>query len=192
MDKLRDARLCPHCSKLCCFPCIRRWLVEQRSQCPHCRLPLRPHELVNCRWVGDITQQLESLQLQASPSGQATGHTCSDLYVRQSVALSGAHIVEVGLVSSNRCELHREKLSVFCSTCKSSICHKCALWEGTHAGHVFQPLDKMYETHAAKIRDGTAQLRRRLLEITNLIQDVVSSLKSWIEEIFFLYWTRRK
>ena len=30
MDKLRDARLCPHCSKLCCFACIRRWLVEQR------------------------------------------------------------------------------------------------------------------------------------------------------------------
>ena len=47
MDKLRDARLCPHCSKLCCFACIRRWLVEQRSQCPHCRLPLRPHELVS-------------------------------------------------------------------------------------------------------------------------------------------------
>ena len=68
MDKLRDARLCPHCSKLCCFACIHRWLVEQRSQCPHCRLPLRPHELVNCRWVGDVTQQLESLQLQTNPS----------------------------------------------------------------------------------------------------------------------------
>lgn len=23
MEKLRDARLCPHCSKLCCFACIR-------------------------------------------------------------------------------------------------------------------------------------------------------------------------
>ena len=23
MEKLRDARLCPHCSKLCCFMCIR-------------------------------------------------------------------------------------------------------------------------------------------------------------------------
>lgn len=65
MEKLRDARLCPHCSKLCCFSCIRvslrhkkmraitvlilcilngvclclwqRWLTEQRAQCPHCR-----------------------------------------------------------------------------------------------------------------------------------------------------------
>jgi hypothetical protein len=23
MEKLKDARLCPHCSKLCCFGCIR-------------------------------------------------------------------------------------------------------------------------------------------------------------------------
>ena len=30
----------------------------------------------------------------------------------------------------------------------------------------------MYENHAVKIREGTSQLRRRLLEITNLIQDV--------------------
>ena len=86
MDKLRDARLCPHCSKLCCFACIHRWLVEQRSHCPHCRLPLRPHELVNCRWVGDVTQQLESLQLQIAPTVPTTsinissGATAADLY----------------------------------------------------------------------------------------------------------------
>jgi hypothetical protein len=31
----------------------------------------------------------------------------------------------------------------------------------------------MYETHATKIRDGIAQLRRRLLEISMIVQDVV-------------------
>ena len=74
----------------------------------------------------------------------------------------------------DRCELHSEKLSVFCGTCKKCICHKCALWEGTHLGHTFHPLDKMYENHATKIRESISHLRRRLLEITNLIQDVVS------------------
>ncbi|KAI0210216.1 hypothetical protein LSAT2_005054 [Lamellibrachia satsuma] len=45
MEKLKDARLCPHCSKLCCFMCIRRWLTEQRSQCPHCRWTTTPRTL---------------------------------------------------------------------------------------------------------------------------------------------------
>ncbi|CAB0041590.1 unnamed protein product [Trichogramma brassicae] len=62
MEKLRDAHLCPHCSKLCCYVCIRRWITEQRSQCPHCRAPLHLNDLVNCRWVEEVTQQLDTLQ----------------------------------------------------------------------------------------------------------------------------------
>ncbi|XP_047491009.1 E3 ubiquitin-protein ligase TRIM37-like [Penaeus chinensis] len=62
MEKLQDAHLCPHCSKLCCYLCIRRWLTEQRPQCPHCRANLHLHELVNCRWVEEVTQQLDTLQ----------------------------------------------------------------------------------------------------------------------------------
>ena len=55
MERLRNAHLCPHCSKLCCYLCIRRWLTEQRSQCPHCRASLHIHELVNCRWVEEVS-----------------------------------------------------------------------------------------------------------------------------------------
>lgn len=31
MEKLQEAHLCPFCSKLCCYGCISRWLVEQRK-----------------------------------------------------------------------------------------------------------------------------------------------------------------
>ena len=62
MEKLRNARLCPKCSKLCCYHCIYRWLTEQRSQCPHCRAPLQINELVNCRWAEEVTQRLETIQ----------------------------------------------------------------------------------------------------------------------------------
>lgn len=68
MEKLRDAHLCPHCSKLCCYMCIRKWLTEQRSQCPHCRATLHLHEVVNCRWVEEVTQQLDSLQASSGSS----------------------------------------------------------------------------------------------------------------------------
>jgi len=72
MEKLRDARLCPHCSKLCCFICIQRWLTEQRSQCPHCQASLHLHELVNCRWAEEVTQQLDTLQLHSGGSAVVT------------------------------------------------------------------------------------------------------------------------
>ncbi|KAF7995109.1 hypothetical protein HCN44_004581 [Aphidius gifuensis] len=147
MEKLRDAHLCPHCSKLCCYNCIRRWLTEQRSQCPHCRASLHLHELVNCRWVEEVTQQLDTLQ--------ATG-------------LTNIRIDE----TRDRCTIHREKLTVYCWTCGRCICHQCALWGGTHSGHTFKPLEEVYEQHVTQITNEIGQLKRRLIELVNIIQDV--------------------
>ena len=53
--RVKNAQMCPHCSKLCCNNCIKKWLTEQKSQCPHCRAPLRVSQLVNCRFVSEIT-----------------------------------------------------------------------------------------------------------------------------------------
>lgn len=152
MEKLRDARLCPHCSKLCCFNCIRRWLTEQRAQCPHCRAPLQLRELVNCRWAEEVTQQLDTLQLCS-----LTKHEDND---------------------KDKCENHHEKLSVFCWTCKKCICHQCALWGGMHGGHTFKPLVEIYEQHVTKVKEEVAKLRRRLMELISLVQEVERNVEA--------------
>ncbi|XP_050304969.1 E3 ubiquitin-protein ligase TRIM37-like isoform X2 [Anthonomus grandis grandis] len=160
MEKLRDAHLCPHCSKLCCYVCIRRWLTEQRSQCPHCRASLHLHELVNCRWVEEVTQQLDTLQ---------------------AVTLNTSRSDEN---ERDKCPAHFEKLSVYCWTCRCCICHQCALWGGTHSGHTFKPLDEVYEQHVTQIKDEVAQLRRRLMELISIVQEErnVESVRSAKDE----------
>ena len=157
MEKLRNAHLCPHCSKLCCYMCIRRWLTEQRSQCPHCRASLHIHELVNCRWVEEVTQQLDTLK-EVGPRDtelQTTPH------------------------KDDKCEKHHEeKLSVFCWTCKICICHQCALWGGTHSGHTFKPLDEIYDQHVVRVKEEVALLRRRLMELISQVQEVERNVES--------------
>lgn len=154
MEKLRDAHLCPHCSKLCCYVCIRRWLTEQRSQCPHCRATLHLHELVNCRWVEEVTQQLDTLQAAGFTTTRAADN------------------------ERDKCETHQEKLSVFCWTCRCCICHQCALWGGTHSGHMFKPLEEVYEQHMMQIKVEVARLRRRLMELISLVQEVERNVES--------------
>ncbi|XP_012225328.1 serine-rich adhesin for platelets-like isoform X2 [Linepithema humile] len=154
MEKLRDAHLCPHCSKLCCYTCIRRWLTEQRSQCPHCRASLHLHELVNCRWVEEVTQQLDTLQ---------------------AVCISNFRHDDS---SRDRCTVHQEKLSVYCWTCRKCICHQCALWGGTHSGHTFKPLEDVYEQHVTQIKAEVGQLNRRLMELISLVQEVERNVES--------------
>lgn len=127
MEKLQEAHLCPHCSKLCCYLCISRWLNEQRRQCPHCRAPLNVQELVNCRWLEEVALQMESLQ-------------------RANVKANG-----LALTENDQCNTHNEKLSVYCGTCKCCICHQCALWGGTHSGHTFKQLGKFLSLSSIKI-----------------------------------------
>jgi tripartite motif-containing protein 37 len=55
LQRVKNAQMCPFCSKLCCSACISKWLTEQKPQCPHCRSPLRISQLVNCRFVSEIT-----------------------------------------------------------------------------------------------------------------------------------------
>lgn len=169
MEKLRDAHLCPHCSKLCCYVCIRRWLTEQRSQCPHCRASLHLHELVNCRWVEEVTQQLDSLQA-VTNNGNRGSESDRDKYLIESNILK----IKFYSVRHFRCMTHFEKLSVYCWTCRCCICHQCALWGGTHSGHTFKPLEEVYEQHITQIKDEVAQLRRRLMELISIVQEVVS------------------
>ncbi|XP_076804161.1 E3 ubiquitin-protein ligase TRIM37-like isoform X1 [Clavelina lepadiformis] len=158
MSKVRDARLCPHCSKLCCFLCIRRWLTEQRQQCPHCRASLQVGDLVNCRWAEELTQQLDTLRHPVTENTTSTSHKPEE---RKDV-----------------CEIHEEKLSVFCWTCQLCICHQCALWGGTHGGHTFKPLNEVYDQHISEISDEEIAIRRRLIELISLVQDVERNVES--------------
>lgn len=77
------------------------------------------------------------------------------------------------------CPTHKEKLSVYCLTCKGTcICHQCALFGGTHSGHTFKQLDLVYETHINQVREEISQLRSRLLELMSLLKKVESNMEA--------------
>lgn len=86
------------------------------------------------------------------------------------------------IFNKNRCATHQERLTVYCWTCRRCICHQCALWGGTHSGHTFKPLEEVYEQHVTQIRDEVSQLRRRLMELISLVQDVVSIFLSYFHQ----------
>jgi tripartite motif-containing protein 37 len=79
----------------------------------------------------------------------------------------------------DKCEIHKvEKLSVYCWTCFKCICHQCALFNGTHSGHTFKPLDEVYEFHKDQIMEQIIQLKRRHVELIQLVTDVERNIDS--------------
>lgn len=156
MEKLKDAHLCPSCSKLCCFQCISRWLNERPHcpQCPYCRATLHVSDLVNCRWYEEVASHIENLQ-----------QICQNVKISNSTRRD-----------KDQCATHKEKLSVFCWTCMKCICASCALWK--HSGHTFKQLDMVYETHLAQVKEEQQQLKSRLVELISLVQNVEQNVET--------------
>lgn len=141
-DKLVDAKMCPFCSKLCCKMCIHRWLIENRSQCPHCRASLRLDQLVTCRFLKDITQALENLTMNKTE--------------------------EV----SDKCAVHNCPLNYFCTTCDNPICSDCAMFSTDHKGHEFQHLQSVYKKHVEQINVESKSLSKRVKDLEILLAEL--------------------
>ncbi len=107
------------------------------------------------RWVEEVTQQLDTLKEVGVGAGGGGAEGRQD-----------------------QCEVHQEKLSVYCWTCSKCICHQCALWGGNHSGHTFKPLEDIYLQHVGRVREEVALLRRRLMELISLVQEVERNVES--------------
>ncbi|XP_026683834.1 E3 ubiquitin-protein ligase TRIM37-like [Diaphorina citri] len=162
------------------------------SQCPHCRASLHMTDLVNCRWMEEVTQHLDNLQINSDVAASVAAGSSRNqqdrlvysaplnvngLAWRLKVYPAGNGIVRgtylsvfleltAGLPETSKCDTHQEKLSVYCRSCERCICPRCALFGG-HSGHSFKPIEEVYESHVQRIKAETVILRRRLLELVS-------------------------
>ncbi len=71
------------------------------------------------------------------------------------VNLHDANKQDTAISSSEqeKCNIHHEKMSVYCETCKTSICHECALWSQEHKEHNFKPLDMIFKRNTQILQE---------------------------------------
>eukprot|EP00898_Chlorokybus_atmophyticus_P007741 jgi/Chlat1/7969/Chrsp69S07398 len=144
LGKAVDAQLCPCCSKICCSLCIRRWLTDEGHQhCPHCRASLRASQLVNCRFVAEVSAEIDRLQHEHDRQQQHHGQLCAK---------------------------HGSSYTYFCGTCSAVICSDCAVFSEEHSGHKFERLSDVYERHVEAIQAEAAGLYRRLKELRTAVK----------------------
>ncbi|KAJ3366394.1 hypothetical protein GGF32_005396 [Allomyces javanicus] len=122
LGQLNKAVMCPNCSKMACEACLKKWITEQKRECPHCRTHLFVSQLVQCRFVDDLQQQLKEMI----------------------EAPSAVESVDV-------CNAHHAPLHYYCVTCSDAICSDCAMFDERHRGHAFQHLEKVYVAHRDRV-----------------------------------------
>ncbi|KAI9140445.1 hypothetical protein BKA69DRAFT_1125702 [Paraphysoderma sedebokerense] len=120
LSPLKRAVMCPECSKMGCEMCLVKWLTEQKRECPHCRAQLLISQLVHCRFIDELQQQLKKVALR-------------DV-----------------MDSKDMCKSHKQKIFYYCTTCSEphknhSFQHLQAIYND-HAKLIMTHVSKLKRT----------------------------------------------
>eukprot|EP01117_Protostelium_nocturnum_P010009 TRINITY_DN356_c0_g1_i3.p1 TRINITY_DN356_c0_g1~~TRINITY_DN356_c0_g1_i3.p1 ORF type:complete len:1116 (-),score=495.45 TRINITY_DN356_c0_g1_i3:155-3502(-) len=149
--RVQNAHMCPSCSKICCETCIKRWITEQKPQCPHCRSTLFIEQLIPCRFFSDVSAELDKISKLSAFNNRK---------------------------KEEECKIHNAPLYYYCVTDGVSICSDCAMFDKNHAGHNFQHLKTVYKNHVEMVENEAAMIRKKLRELSSLISTVDSNIQS--------------
>ena len=156
LSQLTQPHLCPHCSKICCYNCISKWLTERKQCCPHCRLPLTTQQLVNCRFMDDVALALTALAKQK----QAT-----------------AVLASPRSDPSTQCSIHLgSELLYYCLTCSVSICSDCVIIDQSHRNHNISKLNVVAQSHMDLLRGELSALEYRQQHAVLVEQQIESNI----------------
>ncbi|KAF0984768.1 hypothetical protein FDP41_000667 [Naegleria fowleri] len=158
-NKPTTPHLCPCCSKIVCLPCIKRWLVDQgKSNCPNCRASLHMNQMVNCKFVSEISSELEKLQSQIHSRKEKT------------ITSTPRNIIE-------QCSNHDLPLIYYCETCKAAICSDCAMFEDKHKAHSFKKVSEVYKECVEVVKSESNSVNVRLKDLNTLIINIDENIK---------------
>ena len=81
LDTIKNPKLCPACSKMFCFPCIRQCFLTSKK-CPHCRRYVSDiNKFINCPWVEQLAEEIgnaETLTTCITHPGEQLSLYCND------------------------------------------------------------------------------------------------------------------
>jgi len=148
-----NPQMCPHCSNLFCYSCVRRWLTEKKSQCPHCMGPLRVSQLVNCRLMSDLGSAIDEMSINKKEEKK-------DL---------------------DSCPTHNLEFYYYCKDCEEPLCTDCAMFGKKHKGHDFQHISKVYENQVELIKSEAKILKGRINTMVGKLTNVDQNIQSITE-----------
>lgn len=104
LQKVKKARMCPQCSKLACYDCLKTWMEERRSECPHCRRPVPLNNFADCeRFIDDL------------------------INVRRPLIQVFKKIDKMDR-PKELCEEHGLEMQYYCGDCGVAICSDCGMF----------------------------------------------------------------
>ena len=160
LGKIKNPCMCPLCQKLTCEECIEKWLLEKKSQCPHCRVNLNFNQLIHLSFMTDVANYIDKL----SSSRKAE--------------------------ESEICEKHKILNLYYCLECETPLCSDCYMLEEKHHKHKIKKIDEVFKAHLEMIKQEKegldfeeTTLRKYLKDIGDKIIEIGNTKYKKVKEL---------
>lgn len=148
--RVKDPVLCQACSKFSCEGCLKKWLAEEKNECPFCRAYLDTSQMVKCRFLNDFSKILDSLKLQRIKN--------YSIYEKNE--------------SIDKCSEHSLKMIYFCTDCSEVICSDCVMFSDKHKSHKIERLRSIFEKKIDAINKEMNELKNNINKHENYVTEI--------------------
>lgn len=114
--------------------------MERKSQCPHCRMPLKLSQIINIRFINELSTMIENMNISKK---QIKQETCSE---------------------------HNVQLLYFCVNCNESLCSDCYMFGKKHKDHEINKIDNIYNDHIVLIKTESKELQSKYEQLNSLLK----------------------
>ena len=142
--------------------------MEEKNQCPHCRTQLNVSQLVQCRFMDDLANQLNGLLF----SNAIVSSTSKDM-----------------------CHVHSAPLFYYCEDCQEGVCSDCCVLDSKHRSHTLKHLHAVVKDHRTTIQEHTRALYEQLNAYSKTLADLddkvatLESSKNVLTEAYKKLWS---
>ena len=177
LSKVSKPAMCKFCKKICCLPCINKWLINHEF-CGMCKQPITKQDMIPLPFLDDMSTYFIS-NIDNHPKNIPNNN--SGMKNNNNLNISNKNKKNLKDSEDNKnkdiCQKHNAKIDYYCLQCNKYYCSNCLVFfseEGKkHQNHLVIPLAKMNNLGIKEAIDQYKKLpqtKKNLEHLINLIQ----------------------
>lgn len=186
LTKVNKPAMCKYCKKICCLPCINKWLVNHHF-CGMCKHLITHQDMIPLPFLDDMsTYFIANIDNHPKNNPNNINQNQNNIGMKNNnkINISNKNQQNINESNDNKdiCPKHKTKIDYYCIQCNKYFCSNCLVFfseEGKkHQNHLVLPLSKM---NNLGIKEAVNQYKQ-LPQTKNIIDNLIALINMRLKE----------
>ena len=186
LSKVNKPAMCKFCKKICCLPCINKWLLNHHF-CGMCKHLITQQDMIPLPFLDDMsTYFIANIDNHPKHNQNNINQNQNNIEMKNNIKKNISHKNQQNINeddgNKDKCQTHNAKIDYYCIQCNKYYCSNCLVFfseEGKkHQNHLVLPLAKM---NNLGIKEAINQYKQ-LPKTKNILDHLIDLIKMRLKE----------